>query len=281
MTGVSHPRPHATTTTPTPRPTHSRKGLVRKCSISWRDVIIVYSVSVTSSWWTLFQWRHRTKFLLQWRHPRADVGYYTVSVTRIIAAEHHCRGPFCMLLNSVTLTYMCRAWTQSFNLSSLDIQWPRHGIKEDRMIRLGWSGVYTWWSSKWIHFPRYLLFVRGINRSAVNSPHKGQWRGKLMISLICSWINGWENNQPQHCCTWTVKTAIWFPWKFNHQSFFLKARLYVSLIYWGLEKNCHRFVDSIFKLLFLKENIPINVMKYERKTIPTTFEKRLGLKQHY
>ena len=26
-------------------------------------------------------------------------------------------------------------------------------------------------------------------------PHKGQWRGALMFSLICVWINGWVNNR--------------------------------------------------------------------------------------
>ena len=29
----------------------------------------------------------------------------------------------------------------------------------------------------------------------VNSPHKGQWRGTLIFSLICPWINGWVNNR--------------------------------------------------------------------------------------
>ena len=30
----------------------------------------------------------------------------------------------------------------------------------------------------------------------VNSPrHKGQWRGALMFSLICAWINDWVNNR--------------------------------------------------------------------------------------
>ena len=43
-------------------------------------------------------------------------------------------------------------------------------------------------------FRRYWPFVRGIYRSPVNSPHKGQWRGALMFSLICVWINGWVNN---------------------------------------------------------------------------------------
>ena len=48
---------------------------------------------------------------------------------------------------------------------------------------------------KWKHFPRNWPFVRGIHRSPVNSPHKGQWRGALMFSLICVWINYWVNNR--------------------------------------------------------------------------------------
>ena len=47
---------------------------------------------------------------------------------------------------------------------------------------------------KWKHVPRYWPFVRGIHRSPVNYPHKGQWRGALKFSLICVWINGWVNN---------------------------------------------------------------------------------------
>ena len=48
---------------------------------------------------------------------------------------------------------------------------------------------------KWEHFPRYWPFVRGIQRSPVNSPHKGQWREALMFSLICAWINDGVNNR--------------------------------------------------------------------------------------
>ena len=60
---------------------------------------------------------------------------------------------------------------------------------------------------KWKQFPRYWPFVRGIHRSPVNSPHKGQCRGALMFSLICARRNGWVNNReagdlrrhPAHC----------------------------------------------------------------------------------
>ena len=47
---------------------------------------------------------------------------------------------------------------------------------------------------KWKHFSRYWPFVRGIHRSPVNSPHKGQWRRDLMFSLIYAWMNSWVNN---------------------------------------------------------------------------------------
>ena len=36
---------------------------------------------------------------------------------------------------------------------------------------------------KWKHFPRYWQFVRGIHRSPVNSPHKGQSRGAIFFDL--------------------------------------------------------------------------------------------------
>ena len=48
---------------------------------------------------------------------------------------------------------------------------------------------------KWKNFPRNWPFVQGIHRSPVNSLHKGQWRGALMFSLICVWINDWVNNR--------------------------------------------------------------------------------------
>ena len=47
---------------------------------------------------------------------------------------------------------------------------------------------------KWKQFPRYWPFVWGIHRSPVNSPHKDQWRGALVFSLICARINGSVNN---------------------------------------------------------------------------------------
>ena len=80
--------------------------------------------------------------------------------------------------------------------------------KEQIRVHIQWDVLHAYaaqphvWSPdkhddviKWKHFPRNWPFVRGIHRSPVNSPHKGQWRGALMFSLICVWINDWVNNR--------------------------------------------------------------------------------------
>ena len=44
-------------------------------------------------------------------------------------------------------------------------------------------------------FSALLAICAGNSPVPVNSPHKGQWRRALMLSLICVWINGWVNNR--------------------------------------------------------------------------------------
>ena len=53
---------------------------------------------------------------------------------------------------------------------------------------------HTWWRHQMEIFLRHWPFVRGIHRSPVNSPRKGQWHRALMFSMICVWINGCVNN---------------------------------------------------------------------------------------
>ena len=50
----------------------------------------------------------------------------------------------------------------------------------------------AWWRHQMETFSTLLATCAG--NSPVNSPHKGQWRGALMFSLICAWIKGWVNN---------------------------------------------------------------------------------------
>ena len=60
---------------------------------------------------------------------------------------------------------------------------------------------------KWNHFPRYWPVVRGIHRSPVNSPHKGQWRRALMFSLICACKR--LSKQSWGWCSETPSLSLW------------------------------------------------------------------------
>ena len=99
----------------------------------------------------------------------------------------------------VTSTHM--ALVQLFTLQLLE--WNLH---QDNNLICSFLRLYlfpshvrftqaAWWRQQKKHFPRYWPFVQGIHRSPVYSPYKGQWRGALMFSLICTWINGWINER--------------------------------------------------------------------------------------
>ena len=68
----------------------------------------------------------------------------------------------------------------------------RHRAHYDVIVMIKYKMIIHNDVIKWKHFPRYWPFVRGIHRSPVNSPHKGQWRKALMFSLICAWIYNCE-----------------------------------------------------------------------------------------
>ena len=57
------------------------------------------------------------------------------------------------------------------------------------------SSSYTWWHHQMETFSALLALCAGNSPVPVNSPHKGQWRGSLMFSLIYSWIKDWVNNR--------------------------------------------------------------------------------------
>ena len=53
------------------------------------------------------------------------------------------------------------------------------------------------------------LWGESTGHLSVNSPHKGQWRGALMFSLIYAWTNGWAKYRDagdlrRHCTHYDV-----------------------------------------------------------------------------
>ena len=58
-----------------------------------------------------------------------------------------------------------------------------------RFHRMYENRFLPWWRHPMKTFSALLTIC------AMNSPHKGQWRGALMFSFISGWISGWVNNR--------------------------------------------------------------------------------------
>ena len=154
-----------------------------------------------------------------------------------------------------------------------------------------WQHSLSWWRHQIQTFSALLPFVRGIYRSPVDSPHKGQWRGALMFSLIWRWTNDWANSRDAgdlkcHRARYDVIVI----WKWCHGQFIMHynsaGNVYDSkhalnvletsvILLWTVsnqlrlrQNGCH-FADGIFKYIFLNEdfwisnNIPLKYVPYQ------------------
>ena len=94
---------------------------------------------------------------------------------------------------------------------------------------------------------------------STGSPHKGQWRGALMFSLICAWTNDWGNNRGagnlrRHCAHYDVTiiqhVAGGFAWSLNNK---LKKPFWIcSSVFWA-DAGFDAFFDVSPNKLFYKQ----------------------------
>ena len=71
---------------------------------------------------------------------------------------------------------------------------PKGDVTGELLARGCAACVQSWWRHQMEAFSALLALCVGNSPVPVNSPHKGQWRGALMFSLICARINDWVNN---------------------------------------------------------------------------------------
>ena len=126
---------------------------------------------------------------------------------------------------------------------------------------------------KWKKIPRYWLFVRGIHRSLVNSPHKGQWRRALVFSLICAWINGWVNNREagdlrRHRAHYDVKVMkLGNP---SSEKYSLDLAIHLHQYHVATlrpRQHGRHFADHTFKRIFLNKKLEFR-LKYRWSLFP-------------
>ena len=95
----------------------------------------------------------------------------------------------------------------------------------------------SWWCHQMETFSALLAICAGIYQSPVNFPHKGQWRGALIFSLICSWIQcgwgkqwwGWWFDTPS-LPLWRHYNVILKHGRINHTVFWWLFRLVLGVV---------------------------------------------------
>ena len=115
---------------------------------------------------------------------------------------------------------------------------------------------------KWINFPRYWSFVRGIHRSSVNSLHKGQWRGAFMFPLSASWTNGWVNNRDdgdlrRHRAHYDV-IIMEIRWRPRVADADPLSNFWHKLYHWINNAACIRENEMLWKLISWARHVQLN-----------------------
>ena len=114
----------------------------------------------------------------------------------------------------------------SVNNVSLKRRWYSHSVNicvfrvTCQIHDSGWWYIWrckdtTWWRHQMETFSASLAICAGNSPVSGEFPHKGQWRGVFMFSLICVWINGWVNNgeagwyETPSCPLWRHRNEFW------------------------------------------------------------------------
>ena len=77
---------------------------------------------------------------------------------------------------------------ETSSVMNWEIAWPYY--KGDL-----YASALPWWRHQMETFSALLAICAGNSPVTGEFPSQSQWRGALMFSLICAWINGWANNR--------------------------------------------------------------------------------------
>ena len=136
----------------------------------------------------------KSHFIWQWpslgqlsQNPLGRMDLWVAKYQLIPVSHNPCKVGFCFHILYRNTTKFCKSSTfdEMFELAKDTL--------DPTVFRP--TSELEWWRHQMETFSALLALCAGNSPVPVNSPHKGQWRGALMFSLICVWINVWENNR--------------------------------------------------------------------------------------
>ena len=105
--------------------------------------------------------------------------------------------------------------------------------------------IYIWWHHQMETFSASLTLCVGNSPLTGDSPHKGQWRGAFMFSLIWAWVYNWVNNRKAGDWMTSLLCILrsLYQCSTNHVQWFLRYTFAVSIV-------AHSFVFGICHIIW-------------------------------
>ena len=139
--------------------------------------------------------RIRYVFLVFWvktqtpRHSSTFIRSYHLPSVNILVMDTPCVKAWCHLFRNIVIEWLV---FKNFSVCAcvISIHWINTlKFSECHFLWCIGGEFYSWWRHQMETFSALLAICAGNSPVPVNSPHKVQWRGALMFSLICAWIN--------------------------------------------------------------------------------------------
>ena len=146
------------------------------------------------------KWVNRVAYVFPLRHLCSwNVGLWDISPRGATKSESRYiisrlpAGRLPTVTSNYTVCNIKHSWVNlGLDCYTVIVWWHMDSICLTSSLVIVW---FTWWRHQMEPFSALLALWAGNSPVPVNSPHKGQWRGALMFSLICAWVNDWVNNR--------------------------------------------------------------------------------------
>ena len=113
---------------------------------------------------------------------------------RFFAWENRLISAQCVYFHSKLTQVKCKHLLPRGKLRRCNRIWPRWNWIGARCNTEPGKKPGPWWRHQTETFSALLALCAGNSPVTGEFPSQSQWRGALMLSLICAWINGWINN---------------------------------------------------------------------------------------
>ena len=127
-----------------------------------------------------------------------------------------------------------------------------------------WLRDLSWWCHQMEPFSALWALCAGNSPVTGDFPAKGQWRGALIFSMVCAWINGWVNNREAGDlrCHWDAHYDVTVMIPMRNDEFFGAVFYVIDICFMVVYVLMYFYcICWVFNVLFI---LPVHCQKWRQ-----------------